>query len=48
MKLGANVLGLSVFSNISGQQVEKYLKNISKNLQRQRLTNNYKMQSQNS
>ena len=37
--------GLSVFRNISGQQAEKQNNN-SKNFQRQRLTNNHKMQSQ--
>ena len=36
---------LSVFRNINGQQAEKQNNN-SKNFQRQRLTNNHKMQSQ--
>ena len=36
--------GLPFFRNISGQQAEKHKKN-SKNIQRQRLTNDYKMQS---
>ena len=40
--------GLSVFKSISWQQAEKHNKNNSKHIQRERLTNNHKMQSQNS
>ena len=39
--------GLSVFRNISGQQAEKHKKK-TKKFQRQKLTNNYEIQSQNS
>ena len=41
--------GLPVFRNVSGQQAEKYkIIIIIKKFKRQRLTNNHKMQSQNS
>ena len=39
--------GLSVFRNSSVQQAEKHKKNSSKSFERQRLTNNYNMQSEN-